>query len=101
MRPIAYVYILTNKNHTVLYTGMTTDLRTRLWEHQTRRNLSGFTARYNVIKPVYYEGHATIEDALNREKYIKGKVRSWKEDLIRKMNPDWNDLTNEIMNMEP
>jgi putative endonuclease len=101
MRPIAYVYILTNARHTVLYVGMTNNLRTRLWEHQTMRNPKSFTARYSVIKPVYVEGCMTIEKALDREKYIKGKTRKWKEELITKANPEWLDLTDSIMEMDP
>ena len=100
MRPVAYVYLLTNKHHTILYAGMTTDLRTRLWEHQTSRNPKSFSARYNVFKPVYYEACYTEEAALLREKYIKGKIRKWKEELINSKNPEWRDLTDEILNME-
>ncbi|MBX2901858.1 MAG: GIY-YIG nuclease family protein [Cyclobacteriaceae bacterium] len=101
MKPVAYVYILTNKRHTVVYVGMTTDLRTRLWEHQRKTNPRSFSARYNVNKPVYYEGVESIEAALERERYIKGKTRKWKEDLINSLNPDWNDLSREIFDMEP
>jgi putative endonuclease len=101
MLPVAYVYILTNKHHTVIYVGMTTDLRTRLWEHQQKINPGSFTARYNVFKPVFYEGHETVEEALERERFIKGKVRKWKNDLVQSMNPQWNDLTEEIMGMNP
>lgn len=101
MLPFAYAYILTNKHHTVLYVGMTTDLRTRLWEHQKRINPSSFTARYNVVKPIYYEGFDSEEEALEREQYIKGKSRKWKEALIAAMNPEWNDLAEVIMDMNP
>lgn len=101
MRPVAYVYILTNKHHTVLYVGMTTDLRTRLWEHQTRINSSSFSARYNIFKPVFFEPHDEREKAIERELYIKRKTRKWKDDLIASLNPTWNDLTEDIMNMEP
>ena len=101
MLPAAYVYILTNKHHTVLYVGMTIDLRTRLWEHQRKVNSSSFTARYNVCKPIYYKGFDSEEDALERERFIKGKSRKWKEELIAEMNPDWNDLTEAIVNMHP
>ena len=101
MLPVAYVYILTNKHHTVLYVGMTTDLRTRLWEHQKKVNPSSFTARYNVCKPIYYTGFDSEEDALERERFIKGKSRKWKEELIAEMNPDWYDLTEVIVNMHP
>jgi len=101
MHPAAYVYILTNKHHTVLYTGMTTDLRTRLWEHQTRLNPGSFSSKYNVLKPLFYEGLDSIEKATERELFIKGKTRKWKDDLIAIMNPTWKDLTEEIMGMEP
>ena len=101
VQPVAYVYILTNRHHTVLYIGMTTDLRTRLWEHQQKSNPSSFSGRYNVTKPVYYEGLDTVEVALEREKLVKGKTRRWKEELIARMNPSWNDLTDEIMRMDP
>lgn len=101
MLPVAYVYILTNKHHTVLYVGMTTDLRTRLWEHQKKINPSSFSARYNLVKPIYYKGFDSEEEAFKREQYIKGKSRKWKEELIAGMNPEWNDYTSEIINMRP
>jgi len=84
-----------------MYVGMTTDLRTRLWEHQQKTNPGSFTARYNVFKPVFYEGFATEEEAIERERFIKGKVRKWKNDLVQSMNPHWKDLTDEIMSMKP
>jgi len=101
MLPAAYVYILTNKHHTVLYVGMTTDLRTRLWEHQQKINPGSFSARYNVSVPIYYQSFTSIEKAREKEMYIKGKTRKWKEDLINSMNPNWNDLSEEILNMQP
>lgn len=98
MLPAAWAYILTNgPRHTTLYVGSTVDLPTRVWEHQTKRKPKSFTARYNVTKPVYYELFENIEDALKRERYIKGKNRKWKEDLINGFNPEWRDLTEEIM----
>ena len=101
MQPAAFVYILTNKHHTILYVGMTTELRSRLREHQTKINHLSFTARYNVVKPVYYEGLDSKEEALERELFMKGKTRKWKEELIHAANPEWRDLTEEIMNMNP
>jgi len=101
MSPAAFVYILTNKHHTVLYVGMTTDLRTRLWEHQTRSNPSSFSAKYNIFKPVFFESHDDRNKAIERELYIKGKTRKWKDDLIASMNPTWKDLSSVIMSMEP
>jgi putative endonuclease len=81
--------------------GMTTDLRTRLWEHQRKINPKSFSARYNVSKPVYFRGFDSEEAAIEIELYIKGKTRKWKEELIASMNPEWNDLSEEIFNMNP
>ena len=96
MPPIAWVYILANKNHTTFYVGMTNDLPTRLWEHRTKQNPAAFTARYNLSKLIYYEEFYTIDDALDRETVIKGKSRKWKEELISSMNKDWKDLSGEL-----
>ena len=86
-----YVYILTNKNHTVLYTGMTNNLKRRVSEH--RHGVDGsFTKRYNVNKLIYYEQTPCRETAIAREKQIKAGSRQRKLDLINKMNPDWEDL---------
>jgi putative endonuclease len=93
---IAWVYIITNKAMTVLYTGHTTDLQTRLWEHRTKQNPDSFTARYEVFKLLYYKGYHSIESAQAVERIIKGKTKAWKVNLINSMNPDWNDLTNEL-----
>jgi len=78
---------------------MTTDLPTRLWEHKRKINPKSFTARYNVEIPIYFEGFQSVEEALERERYIKGKTRKWKEELIKLRNVDWIDLTNEIFAM--
>ena len=97
MRATAWAYILTNHpRHTTLYTGSSTDPLTRLWEHRTKRKPTSFTARYNVAKLVYYEGFASPAQAVKREKFIKGKTRKWKEELINKTNPEWRDLTEEL-----
>jgi putative endonuclease len=93
----AWIYILTNGRHTVLYVGCTNDLPTRLWEHRTKQNPKSFTARYNVSILLYYEPFRFIVDAVAREKFIKGKSRKWKEDLITGMNQEWRDLTDEVM----
>jgi len=92
-----YVYILTNKNHTVLYTGVTSNLAKRLWEHQNSAYPQSFTTKYNVFKLVYYEGFHSIEEAIAREKQIKGGSRAKKEKLINSMNHDWNDLSGEFI----
>ncbi|MEM9144069.1 MAG: GIY-YIG nuclease family protein [Bacteroidota bacterium] len=87
-----YVYILTNKNHTVLYVGFTNNLRRRIMEHCSR-NHPGFTKKYNVHKLVYFEKSPYVNNAIQREKQIKKWNRRWKENLIHDMNPDWEDLS--------
>lgn len=96
MLPCAWIYILTNKYHTTLYTGVTTNIHTRLWEHQSTQVAKSFTARYNLSKLIYYEGFYSVKDAIEREKYIKGKKRKWKEELIKQLNPEWNDLSERV-----
>ena len=96
MLPSAWVYILTNKYHTTFYVGITNNLLTRLWEHRMKQGTKSFTAKYNLFKLVFYESFEAITKAIKREKYIKGKTREWKIDLINKMNPEWRDLTDEI-----
>ncbi len=88
-----WVYILTNKNNTTLYVGVTNDLPARLWEHRTMQNPKSFTARYNLFKLIYYEGFESISEAVLYEKFLKGKKRKWKTDLIEKVNPEWEDLS--------
>src|SRR5688572_7836294 len=88
-----WIYIITNSRKTTLYVGVTNDLRTRLWEHRTKRNSRSFSARYNLSVLVYYEGFHSISEAIEREKFMKGKTRKWKEELIRSINPSWRDLT--------
>ena len=90
-----YVYILTNKRNTVLYTGVTNDLQRRVYEHREKL-ISGFTKKYKVYKLVYYEETESIEAAILREKQIKGGSRQKKIDLIVRMNPQWRDLYEEI-----
>lgn len=88
-----FTYILTNKNNTVLYTGMTNNLFRRGWEHKSLL-YPGFTQRYNVNKLVYYEVFDSPMEAINREKQIKAGSRKKKLDLINKFNPEWKDLYN-------
>ena len=92
----AWVYILTNKNNTTLYIGVTNDLSARLSEHKKKQNPTAFTARYNLFKLVYYQGFTTLEEAIEMEGYIKGKSRRWKMDLINTLNPTWKDLADDI-----
>jgi len=86
------VYILTNRNHTVLYAGATVDLVSRISEHLNNHYPKSFTSKYNCKKLVYFELTGSIEEAFAREKQIKKFSRAKKVALIRSMNPDWNDL---------
>ena len=86
-----FVYIITNKNHKVLYAGFTDDLERRVYEHKNKI-FKGFSAKYNIDKLVYYEEFSEKESALQREKQLKKYRRQWKENLINETNPDWNDL---------
>ena len=86
-----YVYILTNKNNTVLYTGMTNNLERRIYEHKNKL-VEWFTSKYNLTKLVYFEEYKYVKDAIRREKQLKRWRRKWKEELIEKENPWWNDL---------
>lgn len=82
---------MTNKRNTVLYTGVTSDLKKRVYEHKAKL-VKGFTRKYNVNKLVYYEVSKDIYNAIRREKQIKGGSREKKINLINDMNPDWQDL---------
>ncbi|TFV93553.1 GIY-YIG nuclease family protein [Algoriphagus kandeliae] len=90
------VYIKTNSNHTVLYTGVTSDLLRRVHEHKTGLNKNSFTSKYKITKLVFYESFHSVEEAINREKQIKGGNRKKKESLINIINPEWKDLWDEI-----
>ena len=87
--------MMTNKNHTTLYTGVTSDLYNRVIEHQTKE-FPGFTSRYNCNKLVYYNFFPDIEEAIMEEKRIKAGSRKQKETLIRSINPKWDDLFEEV-----
>lgn len=86
---------MTNKSNAVLYTGVTSNLFNRVAEHKDKM-LSGFTSKYNVTKLVYYEEYNTMEEAIAREKQIKGGSRQKKIDLINSKNPEWKDLYEEF-----
>ena len=90
------VYILTNKNYTTLYVGVTSHLQLRLEEHKSEKYSNSFTSRYDLDKLVYYELFHRIEEAILREKQIKGGSRQKKEDMIRSMNPQWQDLKGKL-----
>ena len=91
-----FVYILTNKNHTVFYTGFADDLERRVYEHKNKI-YEGFTSRYNVDKLVYYEEFTDLDSAKHREAQIKRYKRSWKENLINEMNSEWRDLYEDFL----
>lgn len=91
-----YVYILTNKTHTALYTGVTDDLIKRVYDHKSNKG-SKFTSRYNINILVYYEYTPDVLSAIAREKQIKGGSRKKKEELIKKLNPDWIDLYDSLL----
>jgi putative endonuclease len=87
-----FIYILTNWNNRVLYTGVTNNLERRLYEHK-HGLLDGFTKKYNVHKLVYFDTSSDIDAVIQREKQIKGWTRQKKNNLIESINPDWKDLT--------
>jgi putative endonuclease len=95
MEVVYYVYILTNARHTVLYTGVTSGLKARVYQHREKL-LPGFTARYNVYKLVYYEAFGDPSLAISREKQIKAGSRQKKIDLVNGLNPAWIDLYDTI-----
>jgi putative endonuclease len=87
-----FVYILANRKNGTLYTGVTSDLVRRVFEHQSDI-IKGFTKKHGVHRLVCYEVHDRIEDAIHREKCIKKWNRAWKIELIEKFNPTWKDLS--------
>jgi len=89
------VYILTNQRNTVLYTGVTSDLKRRVFEHREKL-VEGFTERYKVWKLVFYEVTDDVHAAITREKQIKAGSRQKKIDLINSMNPEWRDMYEEL-----
>ena len=91
MKP-GFIYIITNKNNTTLYIGVTSNLPNRIIEHKEKRYQSSFSSRYNLDKLVYYEQFQMIGDAIGREKQLKAGNRAAKERLINSINPEWNDL---------
>lgn len=84
-------YLLASKRNGTLYTGVTSNLLKRVWEHKSN-SVESFTSKYNVHTLVWYELHDTMESAIQREKTIKNWKRSWKIRIIEEMNPEWQDL---------
>ena len=91
------VYITTNKLHTVLYTGVTSDIAGRIWEHKNKVYPNSFTAKYNCDKLVYYFFYSRIDEAIAFEKAIKGGSRKSKMKLVESINPEWIDLYDELI----
>lgn len=87
----AYLYILASHRNGTLYTGVTTDLIKRIYQHKAKE-IKGFSSKYNVNQLVYYEIYDDVRDAITREKHIKKWNRAWKLKLIEDTNPHWNDL---------
>jgi len=90
------VYILASRRYGTIYVGVTNDLAKRVWEHKNNV-VEGFTKKYGVHDLVYFELHADIAQAIQREKRVKKWNRAWKIELIEQGNPDWNDLWPQIV----
>lgn len=90
------VYILTSKPKGTIYTGVTSDLLRRIWQHKNNQ-VKGFTQKYDVKRLVYYEFAEDIVSAITREKQIKKWNRAWKIELIESINPNWDDLYYELI----
>lgn len=91
MEKTGYVYILANRNRTVFYIGVTSNLIQRVWQHK-QKLVPGFTKRYNAADLIYYEQFSTMYDAISREKQLKTWNRQWKARLISTLNPTREDL---------
>ena len=96
MNKEGYIYMMTNKNRTTLYIGVTADLKRRVWEHRTHYDKRSFTAKYNLEYCVYYEFFTDIAQAIQRETQLKKWRREKKEVLINNINPEWKDLWEDI-----
>ncbi len=87
-----YIYILASKKNGTLYTGVTSDLYKRVYQHKNGI-IKGFTSKHNINILVYYEEYTDIASAIQREKFIKGKSRKFKLELIEEHNPEWEELS--------
>ena len=96
MEKRGYVYFMSNKKQGVIYIGVTSDLRKRVWEHK-EHVVEGFTKRYNLDKLVYYEIHDTVVSAIEQEKKLKNVHRKKKIEIIERDNPSWRDLYADIL----
>ena len=100
MEKIFFVYIMASRYRGTLYTGMTSDIVRRMAQHKSG-DIKGFTQTYNVKTLVWWELHETAWSAIRREKRIKRWARAWKFDLIEQRNPQWKDLSPNLMNDVP
>ena len=91
-----FVYILSSRRNGTLYTGVTSDILGRTWEHKNEL-VEGFTRKYGVHTLVWFEPHSDISSAIAREKQIKGWNRAWKIKMIEKDNSGWNDLYDRLI----
>ncbi|PIR39396.1 MAG: excinuclease ABC subunit C [Alphaproteobacteria bacterium CG11_big_fil_rev_8_21_14_0_20_39_49] len=91
MEKLFTVYIISNRKNGILYTGITSNLQKRVWEHKNKV-IDGFSKKYNLNNLIYYEPHANAENAIKREKRLKKYKREQKIKLIEKENPNWEDL---------
>ena len=92
-----YVYMMTNANRNLLYTGITNDLVRRVYEHKHHLDKGSYTNRYNIEYLVYYESTSDVKAAIEREKQIKGWNRKRKDKLVIGKNPNWDDLYESIL----
>lgn len=90
-------YIMSNCRNSVLYIGITNDLKRRILEHKSKVDFNSFTAKYNVVKLVYFEKFQSVNEAIAREKQLKHWNREWKIGLISEMNPKWIDLYDNVL----
>ncbi len=92
-----FIYLITNTNNTVLYTGVTSNLLERVIQHKTKKFAGSFSSKYCLNKLIYYEEFLSIGDAIKREKQIKGGNRKKKIELINSINPEWRDLSGDLV----
>lgn len=90
------MYMLTSKRNGTLYTGVTSNLLKRIWEHKNHV-VEGFTKKYGISVLVWYEIHETMESAISKEKAIKNWKRAWKVKVIEENNPQWRDLYSDLL----
>jgi len=90
------VYILTNKSNNVLYIGVTNNLERRMFEHKNKL-IEGFSKKYNLTKLIYFEMSENAESAIRREKQLKNWHREWKINLINQFNPEWKNLSENVL----